>query len=186
MNQKMYIATWDTQIVLVTKPYSHWINEILSNDASFNIDENSVRNTLKCVRYVQQISGMYILLNRSYSWIKLYILLRVRGKYFLRQSDIDVEKSKFWASIHHSILIKMLSLTHCNLSDNVHKYQLCTSNLSVPTHEANYVYRYIRPANILVTKRYTHWLMDILSTGASFNIDENSVPHTLKCVWQGP
>ena len=29
----------------------------------------------------------------------------------------------------------------------VHKYQLCTSNLTVPTHESNYVYRYVRSAN---------------------------------------
>ena len=49
MNQTMYIATWDSQIVLVTKPYSHWIIEILSTGASFNIDENSVPHTLKCV-----------------------------------------------------------------------------------------------------------------------------------------
>ena len=102
---------------------------------------------MKCGWHVQQISTLYILLNRSYSWIKLYILLREIGKYFLRQSDIDVEKSRFWARIHHSILMKMLSLTHWNVSDNVHKYQLCTSNLTVPTHESNYVYRYVRPAN---------------------------------------
>ena len=48
MNQKMYIATRDTQIVLVTKRYSHYEIKILCKDASFNIDEYSVRNTLKC------------------------------------------------------------------------------------------------------------------------------------------
>ena len=80
MNQTMYIATWDTQIVFKTKPYWHW-------------------------------------------------------------------KSRFWARMHHSIWMKMLSLTHWNVSDKVHKYQLCTSNLKVPTHESNYVYRYVRFAN---------------------------------------
>ena len=49
MNQTMYIATWDSQMVLVTKPYSHCAIEILSNGISFNIDENSVPNSLKCV-----------------------------------------------------------------------------------------------------------------------------------------
>ena len=60
MNQTMYIAMWDSQIVLVTNPYSHWIIEILSNDASFNIDENSLPHTLKYVWHVQQISAMCI------------------------------------------------------------------------------------------------------------------------------
>ena len=118
MNKKMYIATWDTQIVLKTKRYSHYEIKILNKDASFNIDEYSVRNTLKCGWYVQQISALYILLNRSNSWIKLYILLHEIRKYFLRQSHIDVEKSRFWQRIHHSILMKMLSLTHWNVSDN--------------------------------------------------------------------
>ena len=81
MNQTMYIATWDSQIVLVTKRYSHWINEIFSTGASFNIDK------------------------------------------------------------------KILSLTHWNVSDTFHKFQLCTSNLKVPIHESNYVYRYVRYAN---------------------------------------
>ena len=80
MNQTMYIATWDSQIVLVTKRYKHWIMDILSTGASFNIDE-------------------------------------------------------------------ILSLTHWNVSDTFNKFQLCTSNLKVPTHESNYVYRYVRFAN---------------------------------------
>ena len=49
--------------------------------------------------------------------------------------------------MHHSISIKILSLTHWNVSDTFNKFQLCTSNLKVPTHESNYVYRYVRFAN---------------------------------------
>ena len=59
MNQTMYIAKWDSQIVLVTKPYSHWIIEILSIGASLYIDKNSVPHTLKCVWHSSQISAMY-------------------------------------------------------------------------------------------------------------------------------
>ena len=169
MNQKMYIATWDTQIVLKTKRYSHYEIKILSKDASFNIDEYSVRNTLKCGWYVQQISALYILLNRSYSWIKLYILLHEIRKYFLRQSHIDVEKSRFWQRIHHSILMTMLSLSHWNVSDKVHKYQLCTSNLTVPTHESNYVYRYLRFTNSFSYK-------------AIFTLDKRDFEH--RCIIQ--
>ena len=44
-------------------------------------------------------------------------------------------------------IAEMLSLNHWNVSDNGHKYQLCTSNLRVPTHESYYVYRYVRSAN---------------------------------------
>ena len=72
MNQTMYIASWDSQIVLVTKPYSHWINEILSSGASFNIDKNSVRNTLKCVWHVQQISAIYIIQDIELGYIIQY------------------------------------------------------------------------------------------------------------------
>ena len=49
--------------------------------------------------------------------------------------------------MHHSIWMKILSLTHWNVSDTFNKFQLCTSNLKVPTHESNYVYRYVRFAN---------------------------------------
>ena len=45
--------------------------------------------------------------------------------------------------------MKILSLTHWNVSDKVRKFQLCTCNLKVPTHESNYVYRYVSFANIL-------------------------------------
>ena len=118
MNQTMYIATWDTQIVLVTKRYTHWLMDILSTDASFNIDENSVPHTLKCVWHGQ-------------------------------------------------------------------KFQLCTCNLTFTTHESNYVYCYVRFANGFSYKAYSHCAIDILSNGASFNIDENAVPNSLKCVWLG-
>ena len=36
--------------------------------------------------------------------------------------------------------------SHWNVSDTFNKFQLCTSNLKVPTHESNYVYRYVRYA----------------------------------------
>ena len=49
--------------------------------------------------------------------------------------------------MHHSISMIILFLTHWNLSDTFNKFQLCTSNLKVPTHKSNYVYRYVRFAN---------------------------------------
>ena len=65
MNQTMYIATWDSQIVLKTKRYKGVFtleikDAFWATDASFNIDKNSVPHTLKCVWHVQQISAMYI------------------------------------------------------------------------------------------------------------------------------
>ena len=36
--------------------------------------------------------------------------------------------------------------SHWNVSDKFNKFQLCTSNSKVPTHESNYVYRYVRYA----------------------------------------
>ena len=36
------------------------------------------------------------------------------------------------------------------------KFQLCTSNLKVPTHESNYVYRYVRFANSFSYKSDIH------------------------------
>ena len=43
--------------------------------------------------------------------------------------------------------MKIFSLTHWNVSDTFNKFQLCTSNLKVPTHESNYVSRYVRFVN---------------------------------------
>ena len=43
--------------------------------------------------------------------------------------------------------MKILSLTHWNVSDTFYKFLLCTSNLKVSTHESNYVYRTVRFAN---------------------------------------
>ena len=57
-------------------------------------------------------------------------------------------KLRFRARMHHAILMKMLSLTHWNVSDMFNKFQLFTSNLKVPTHESNYVYRYVGFWNI--------------------------------------
>ena len=117
MNQKMYIATWDTQIVLKTKRYSHYEIKILSKDASFNIDENSVPHTLKCGWHVQQISALYILFKQ--------VLL--------------MNQTMYIATWDKEIFFK--------------------------------------------TKPYWRWEIKILSKDASFNIDENAVPHILKCVW---
>ena len=48
MKQTIYMATEETLRILDTKPYSHQEINILSKDASFNINENSAHNTLKC------------------------------------------------------------------------------------------------------------------------------------------
>ena len=49
MNQTMYKITRDTLRILDTKKYSHQKINILGKDASFNIDEISIHNTLTCV-----------------------------------------------------------------------------------------------------------------------------------------
>ena len=61
--------------------------------------------------------------------------------------DRAIGKSRFWARMHHSISMKILSLTHWNVSDTVNKFQLCTSNLKVPTHESKNVHCNVRYAN---------------------------------------
>ena len=86
---------------------------------------------------------------------------------------------------YHSISMKILSVTHWNVSDTFNKFQLCTSNLTFPTHESNYIYCYMRFGNGFRQSNIDIEQSSILSNGASFNIDENAVPHTLKCVWHG-
>ena len=91
---------------------------------------------------------MWLIRSTNQTLIKqVQLMLHEISEIFFKTGHIDVEKSRFWQRIHHSILLKMLSLSHWNVPDNGHKYQLCTSNLTVPTHESNYVYRYVRPAN---------------------------------------
>ena len=48
MNQTMYMVRRDTQRILDTKKYLHQKINILGKNASFDIDEISAHNTLKC------------------------------------------------------------------------------------------------------------------------------------------
>ena len=77
MNQTMYMATRDMLRILDEKPYSHQKINILSKDASFNIDENSAHYTLKYLSKAQQVSALHMSFNSSNSSIKLCVCLRL-------------------------------------------------------------------------------------------------------------
>ena len=66
---------------------------------------------------------------------------------FSYKGDIDIGNRDFELGCIIQYRMKILSFTHWNVSDTFNKFQLCTSNLKVPTHESNYVYRYVRFAN---------------------------------------